>query len=144
MAASSRSGRAGAWSRSTVDRAAAVGAESGGHLHALDRRRWLFVVTDDARLACLSRASGKARWISQLPRYRNVKKRKGPITWFGPVLAGGRLVLTNSDGQIVSAGIGDGKIVSTIETKTAFSLPPVVALSTLYTIDERGRLTAFR
>jgi len=105
---------------------------------------WLFVVTDDARLACLSRASGKARWISQLPRYRNVKKRKGPITWFGPVLAGGRLVLTNSDGQIVSAGIGDGKIVSTIETKTAFSLPPVVALSTLYTIDERGRLTAFR
>ena len=105
---------------------------------------WLFVVTDDARLACLSRASGKARWISQLPRYRNVKKRKGPITWFGPVLAGGRLVLTNSDGQIVSAGIGDGKVVSTIETKTAFSLPPVVALSTLYTIDQRGRLTAFR
>ena len=105
---------------------------------------WLFVVTDDARLACLSRASGKARWISQLPRYRNVKKRKGPITWFGPVLAGGRLVLTNSDGQIVSAGIGDGQVVSTIETRTPFALPPVVALSTLYTIDQRGRLTAFR
>lgn len=105
---------------------------------------WLFVVTDDARLACLSRASGKARWIAQLPRFRNLKKRTGPITWFGPVLAGERLVLTNSRGQIVSASTSDGAVTQTIETKTPFALPPVVANSTLYTINERGQVTAFR
>jgi len=105
---------------------------------------WLFVVTDDARLACLSRASGKARWIAQLPRFRNLKKRTGPITWFGPVLAGERLVLTNSRGQIVSASTSDGAVTQTIETKTPYALPPVVANSTLYTINERGQVTAFR
>ena len=105
---------------------------------------WLFVVTDDARLACLSRASGKARWIAQLPRFRNLKKRTGPITWFGPVLAGERLVMTNSRGQIVSAAATDGKVGQTIETGTPFALPPVVANSTLYTVDQRGRVTAFR
>ena len=105
---------------------------------------WLFVMTDDARLAALSRASGKARWIAQLPRYRNLKKRSGPITWFGPVLAGNRLVLTNSQGQIVYASPTDGSVVQTVETKVAFALSPVVANSTLYTLDQKGRITAYR
>ncbi len=105
---------------------------------------WLFVVTDDARLACLSRASGKARWIAQLPRFRNAKKRSGPITWFGPVLAGGRLVLTNSRGQIVMASPADGSVQQTIETRESYALPPVVANQVLYTLNERGQVTAFR
>lgn len=105
---------------------------------------WLFVVTDDARLAAVSRASGKARWLAQLPRYRNEKKRSGPITWFGPVLAGGQLVMTNSRGHVVFASPTDGSVQRTIETEEAFALPPIVANSTLYTLDERGRITAFR
>ena len=40
---------------------------------------WLFVVTDDARLLCVARGSGKVRWMHQLPRYQNEKKKKGPI-----------------------------------------------------------------
>jgi outer membrane protein assembly factor BamB len=105
---------------------------------------WLFVVTDDARLAALSRASGKARWIASLTRFRNAKKRTGPVTWFGPVLAGDRLVLTNSRGEVVFASPTDGSVKQTIATKTPFSLPPIVVNSTLYTIDQRGRITAFR
>ena len=105
---------------------------------------WLFVVTDDARLVCLSRATGKARWISQLPHYRSPKKRNGPITWYGPVLAGNQLILTNSRGQVAFAGTGDGALGRVAETKTPFSLPPIVANQTIYTIDQRGRITAFR
>jgi outer membrane protein assembly factor BamB len=105
---------------------------------------WLFVVTDDARLMALSRTNGRARWISQLPRYRNVKKKKGPILWHGPVLAGGRLVLVNSRGQIAYASPTDGTLGGEVETKAPFSLPPVVANSTLYTLDDKGRLSAWR
>ncbi len=105
---------------------------------------WLFVVTDDARLVCLSRASGKARWLAQLPQYRKPKKKSGPIIWFGPVLAGERLVMTNSLGQIVMASPADGSIVQTIETKQPFALPPVVANRTLYTFDQKGQVTAYR
>ena len=105
---------------------------------------WLFVVTDDARLVCLSRSNGKARWIAQLRRFRNEKKRSGAITWFGPVLAGGRLVLTNSQGQIAYASPTDGSVAATVETKGSFALPPVVANSVLYTVDQRGRIAAYR
>lgn len=105
---------------------------------------WLFLVTDDARLICVAKASGKVRWLNQLPRYRNVKKKKGRIQWIGPVLAGDRLLLLNTDGQIVSASPADGSIQTTVETKAAFGLPPVIANSTLYVIDQAGRLSAYR
>lgn len=105
---------------------------------------WLFVVTDDARLVCLSRTTGKARWIVQLRRFQNEKKKKGPILWFGPVLAGGKLVVTNSRGELAFVSPTDGAVGQVIETKTAFTLPPVVANATVYTLDEKGRVTAFR
>ena len=105
---------------------------------------WLFVVTDDAKLVCLSRSNGKARWISQLKRFQNEKKRSNAITWFGPILAGNRLVLTNSRGEINFVSPTDGTVSSTIETKTPFSLPPIVANSTLYTLDQQGKVTAYR
>lgn len=105
---------------------------------------WLFVVTDDARLLCISRANGRIRWIAQLSRWENPKKSRGVISWQGPVLAGGRLVLLNSEGQTVFASPDDGRILGTIDGKQAFSLPPVVAGGVLYTLDEQGRLSAYR
>ena len=106
---------------------------------------WIFVVTDDARLIAIARTTGNARWISQLQRFKNQKKQKGDqVTWFGPVLAGNRLILTNSLGQIVYVNPSDGSVQSTVDTKASFSLPPVVANSTLYTVDQKGRVTAYR
>jgi outer membrane protein assembly factor BamB len=105
---------------------------------------WLFIVTDDARLVCLSRANGKVRWINQLQAYRNVEKRKGPYTWFGPVLAGDRLWLTNSRGQLVGTSPADGSVQVTIDNGAPFTLSPVVANETMYVLDQKGRLSAYR
>ena len=105
---------------------------------------WLFLVTDDARLVCLARATGKVRWIQQLRHFRNEKSRKNPITWYGPVLAGNRLVLTNSRGEIVSASADTGEVGTVIDAGKSFSLPPIVANSTLYVLDQKGRISAFR
>jgi outer membrane protein assembly factor BamB len=105
---------------------------------------WVFIVTDDARLVCLARSTGKVRWISQLRHYRSEKKHKDPITWYGPVLAGGRLVLANSLGEIAFASTDTGTVGQVIETKQPFSLGPIVANSTLYTLDQKGRITAYR
>src|SRR3546814_16113210 len=44
---------------------------------------WDFVVTSDARLLCLSRGTGKIRWATQLPAYKNEKKRTKQIRWSG-------------------------------------------------------------
>jgi outer membrane protein assembly factor BamB len=105
---------------------------------------WIFVVTDQAQLLALARATGKVKWMTQLPRYRDEKDKKGHISWVGPVLAGDRLILANSRGQITNVSPLDGSIQSTVETKEPISLPIVVAGSSLYVLHDNGQLTAWR
>lgn len=105
---------------------------------------WLFVVTDDARLLCVARATGKIRWISQLKEYRKAKKKQDPLSWSGPVLAGGRLILVSTEGDLVYVNPVDGSILSSQEMDSSISLSPVVANNMLYILDDDGRLTAYR
>ena len=105
---------------------------------------WIFTLTDDARLLAIARASGKVRWITELGQWRNVEKKKDPIFWTGPVLAGNQLWVGNSDGQIyrVSPGEGSASLFQTV--KAPISLAPVVANSTLYVLDDDGVIHAYR
>jgi outer membrane protein assembly factor BamB len=105
---------------------------------------WVFVVTDDARLLCVSRGSGKVRWVSQLPRYRKEKKKADPVNWTGPILAGGRLILASSQGELINVSPADGHIQSTVKIGSAVYLPPIVANNMLYILDNDGHLTAWR
>lgn len=106
---------------------------------------WLFVVTDDARLLCLSRANGKVRWISDLGGFTNAKKKKGrSVNWVGPVLAGGHLIVGNSEGQLVFVSPTDGHIDSKLKGLAPITLGPIVANSTLYVLDQKGKITAYR
>lgn len=99
---------------------------------------WIFVMTDDARLVCIARGSGKIRWISQMRAWRDEKDKKGPITWVGPVLAGDRLWLVNSRGELVSASPSDGSVGSTIEVGNKLSLTPIVANNMLYVLNAKA------
>ena len=105
---------------------------------------WIFAVTDDARLLCVARSNGKVRWATQLPRWKNAKSKKGAISWVGPVLAGNRLISVSSQGQIAYVNPASGAIEATIKYGKPLSLAPVVANSTLYLLDEQGRLSAWR
>ncbi|HEV2747443.1 MAG TPA: PQQ-binding-like beta-propeller repeat protein [Allosphingosinicella sp.] len=105
---------------------------------------WLFVVTDQAQLLAVARSTGRVKWMTQLPRWRDPKDKEGPISWVGPILAGGRLILANSQGQLTNVSPYDGTVQSTVETKMAVSLPPVVAGNTLYVLHDNGQLTAWR
>lgn len=105
---------------------------------------WIFVVTDDARLLAVSRTNGRVRWVTQLQRFRDAEDRKGQISWVGPVLAGDRLVLANSAGQMTFVNPADGSVLGTTKLGEAVSLQPVVANGTLFILDDTGRLSAFR
>jgi outer membrane protein assembly factor BamB len=105
---------------------------------------WVFVMTDEARLLCVARSSGKIRWISKLQRYDNEEKKKGPISWYGPVLAGGRLMVVNSRGQLWAVAPDEGTASQVTDLKADVSLAPIVANQTLYVLDDSGRISAFR
>ena len=105
---------------------------------------WIFVVTDDAKLICVYRQNGHIRWINQLPQFVKAKSKKGEIDYSGPVLAGGRLIVVGSNGALIYVDPATGSFQSQTSVGAGISLPPVVANSTLYSLDDRGRLTAFR
>lgn len=105
---------------------------------------WIFTLTDDGKLLCIQRATGKVRWLTQLARFENEEKKKNPIFWTGPVLAGDRLWFANSNGQVYSAGVNDGTPSLHSELKQPVTLAPIVAGGTLYILDDSGRITAMR
>ena len=104
----------------------------------------MFVVTDEAKVVALSRTNGKVRWINQLPRWENEKGKKDPIFYYGPVLAGGRLVLASSRGALININPDNGAFLTQSQIGAGVSEQPIVAGSTLYLLDDRGRLIAFR
>ena len=105
---------------------------------------WIFTLTDEDKLLCITKSTGKVRWLSQLPRWHVIKKKKGDILWTGPVLAGNRLWVASSEGDIAAASVDDGKLTKVFHHDTGFTLAPVVANNTLYVLDNGGRVTAYR
>lgn len=105
---------------------------------------FIFVVTNDAEVVAITRRDGHIRWISQLQQYEDPEDRQGVVAWAGPVMAGGRLWLTNSMGELVGVSPADGQVVSRHKLSSDTFLPPVVANGTLYVLSDNGTLTAFR
>ncbi|MCM8557591.1 PQQ-like beta-propeller repeat protein [Sphingomicrobium sediminis] len=105
---------------------------------------WVYVVTSEAQLIAIARQTGLIRWINQLPRFRNEEKRRGPIFYAGPVMAGNRLFVTGSNGALVEINADTGAFMNQRDVGQPVSLQPVVANQTLYVLTDEGRLAAYR
>ncbi len=59
---------------------------------------YVYVVTGDEQLLCLTRKEGRVRWIHQLPQFHDPDDKTHPIDWVGPMLVSDKLILLSSDG----------------------------------------------
>ena len=105
---------------------------------------WIFTLTDDARILAIARSTGRVRWITYLQEFRNEEKKKNPIFWTGPVLAGNHLWVASSRGEIWKVSIGEGSSELFADIDQPVSLPPVVADGHLYVLDDSGTIHAWR
>ncbi len=105
---------------------------------------WVFAVTVEAELVALTRTDGKIRWVADLGHWKDPEDKKGAIEWFGPVLAGNRLILVSSRGRMSLVSPQTGEIQSTRNLSEAAYLPPVVANGMLYILTDDGTITAYR
>jgi len=105
---------------------------------------YVYLLDNTNELVCIQRDKGGIRWISQLQTHEDMEKRKHPVYWQGPVMAGGRLFLTNSLGQIVEASPEDGRVLTTTAASDIVDVAPIVADGVLYILSNDGVLTAYK
>ncbi len=105
---------------------------------------YIYVVSVDSELVCVSRADGAVVWVSQLRRHEKVKKKKGRITWSGPVLAGDYLVLVSSLGQVAKVSPLDGAVIDTKKISDGSVVSPIIADEKLFILTEEGKLVVMR
>ncbi|PVA08009.1 PQQ-like beta-propeller repeat protein [Thalassorhabdomicrobium marinisediminis] len=106
----------------------------------------VFMVNDLGELLRLDAANGTPVWRIPLPKFEesNPRRQKTRIAHYGPVLAGGRLVVASSDGIIRQFDPASGALLGTAELPGGAASNPVVANGTLYVVTKRGQLLAFR
>lgn len=106
----------------------------------------VFMVSDENRLLRLDASSGEVIWARDLPFFENdrIRRRKATFGHFGPVLAGGRLIVASDDGVLRQIDPVDGSILGTITLTDGAARNPVVAGNTLYLVTDNGALAAFR
>ena len=105
---------------------------------------FLYVVSLDGELVCLTRGEGKIKWLHQLPHYRKPKEKGGAFIWSGPVLASDRLLVAGSNRTLESLSPYTGKPISVVKLSGAAYLPPIVAGNMVFILTDDGQLTAYR
>ncbi len=149
--------------RPVIDRGLVYAMGSGGQVSAFDlrtgARKWdrsiggnqtpwaagefVFVVTGSADVAALSRDTGKVKWATPLTQYKD-EKRTTPILWGGPVLAGDRLLIGGTTGELLALSPYNGEIMGKVDMKAPIRLAPVVSNGTVYVLTDNGELIVLR
>ncbi|MEM9145296.1 MAG: PQQ-binding-like beta-propeller repeat protein [Pseudomonadota bacterium] len=104
----------------------------------------LYLVSDAGTLLRLDASSGQTLWSRQLPIWEDEEDLEDPITYSGPVVTSGRVIVSDSIGQIWSldAISGEGGVAGEIPSGSITG--PVVAGGTLYLLSSDAVLHAFR
>ncbi|RKQ71577.1 outer membrane protein assembly factor BamB [Litorimonas taeanensis] len=105
---------------------------------------YVFSVTTEGQLVCMSKIDGSVIWLQQLESFKNAKKRKKRIVWAGPILAGNRLFLVSSKGRTVVVSPTTGEIISEGKVGKDVYVPPIIANETIYIVTDEARLIAIR
>ena len=147
-----------------IDRGLVVAISHSGRMVAIDQRRgtrawdidvggiempwvageFIFVLTNDNQVLCLTRREGRVRWVRQLDRFEDPDDLDDPIQWVGPVLAGDRLIVAGSHEKALSISPYTGEPLGELELPGKPAMAPIVADRTLYFLLENAALIALR
>jgi outer membrane protein assembly factor BamB len=105
---------------------------------------YVYVLTTDEQLICLTRKEGKVKWIHQLQRWEDPDARSGAIVWAGPVLISDRLVVVSSNGLAAAISPYTGELIGKSQIPDGTYISPVVANGTLYLYTSSAQLVALR
>ena len=106
----------------------------------------VFLVNELNQLVRLDASDGSTVWNIQLSEFEETRVRQTRTVFahYGPILAGGRLIVASSDGLIREFDPTSGALIGATEIAGGAASNPVVAGQTLYVVSKDGQLVAFR
>jgi outer membrane protein assembly factor BamB len=104
----------------------------------------IYVVTTEPRILRLDAGTGRTMWARTLEGFEDMEDREDPITWAGPVLAGGKVWATSSDGRLLTFDGVSGEPVDSIEMPDGSVTGPIAYEGTVYIQIDDGELLAYR
>lgn len=112
----------------------------------------IYVVSKEGELTVINRESGQIYWTRDLNEGR-VRQEGGlfgffdrtvrPV-WSGPLMASNRLVLTNSDGELVAFDPKTGAQTASINLGAPVFIAPAAFNGALYVLTDKGDLVSIR
>lgn len=106
----------------------------------------VFLISDRNELVRLDASDGSRIWGVELPFFTKTRARRQKEIYahYGPIIAGGRLVVASNDGLLRFFDPASGAALGQLEVPGGATTAPVVANGTLYVVGTRGQLHAFR
>jgi outer membrane protein assembly factor BamB len=150
--------------RPVIDRNQVIAMSHGGQMVSIDlrtgRRIWsrdigglespwvagnyIYAITNQAEIICISRDNGRAYWVQALPRFEDPENLEGLIVWTGPILASDRLIIAGSNGEAMSISPYSGKILGVLEMPDRVSIPPIIANGSVFFLSDDAQLVAYQ
>lgn len=108
----------------------------------------VYFVSDLNELKRVDAETGEQIWSVALPGWvpsaRPHKRRDRSYVNYGPILAGGQLIVASSDGAIRMFNPEDGALTSQVDIPGGATTSPIVVNGTLYVVSKKGTLFAYR
>lgn len=106
----------------------------------------VFAISDRNELMRLDARDGARIWGVKLPNFteRRPRRQVEVVAHYGPILAGGQLVVASNDGQLRFFDPASGAQTHTAQVPGGASSSPIVVGGTLYVVGAQGQLHAFR
>ncbi len=93
---------------------------------------FLYLINNENKLIAFSKKNGAIKWISQLLDFKNNKKPETKIIYNGIILAGDKLLISDTAGHILVASPLDGKILQTFDVGEKIYHAPAVVNGKIY------------
>lgn len=118
--------------------------EVGGTSGAWISGGWVFLVTSEEQLACLGRDDGRVRWATDLRPPQTGRRLPPRAQWAPPIVAGGRLYMAGSAGQLLTVDPGTGEILGRRSLPSGVAQQPAVIGDLMLVATNNATLVALR
>ena len=106
----------------------------------------IYVTTIDGRIVALRKSDGAIRWVTEMPGAYdpNLPIVEDQVTYTSAVVVSGKVVVASSEGRLYILDAQTGRIETNMSTNGAVMTAPIVANKTVYVINNKGNLVAYR